>query len=146
VLERCGEYLPGVEPYPAIEAREVPTRHFIGVKDVLASFDLDPDRFRDLNPALLPLVMSGDRRIPAGYRMRIPADVAPDPDAAYAMIPESALHARQVPLQTYTVRRGDSLSTIARRFGTNARELSRINGLTGTLIRPGQVLRLPPRR
>ncbi len=43
----------------------------------------------------------------------------------------------------YRVRRGDSLYSIARRFGTSVRKLKRINGLRSNLIRPGKKLIIP---
>ena len=44
---------------------------------------------------------------------------------------------------THTVRRGDSLTRIARYYGTSVVALKLANGLRGDLIHPGQVLRLP---
>ena len=45
---------------------------------------------------------------------------------------------------TYTVRPGDTLWAIARRFGTMVQELVSLNGIADpNLIYPGQVLRLP---
>jgi len=41
---------------------------------------------------------------------------------------------------TYTVRPGDTLYSIARRFGLSVDALKRMNGLTGTTIMPGQRL------
>ena len=41
---------------------------------------------------------------------------------------------------THTVRRGESLYSIARRYGTGVAELKRINGLSSNLIHPGQTL------
>ena len=43
----------------------------------------------------------------------------------------------------YVVVRGDSLSSIARRHGTSIDELRRLNEIEGSLIRVGQVLRVP---
>lgn len=43
---------------------------------------------------------------------------------------------------THTVRRGDSLTRIARYYGTSVVALKLANGLRGDLIHPGQVLRL----
>lgn len=47
--------------------------------------------------------------------------------------------------QTYTVERGDTLFSIARRHGTTVEELMRLNGLESFLLQPGQVLKLPQR-
>ena len=42
----------------------------------------------------------------------------------------------------YRVRRGDSLSVIAHRFGTSVRQLKNLNSLSGNVIRVGQRLRV----
>ncbi len=44
---------------------------------------------------------------------------------------------------TYRVRAGDTLYDIARRFGTSVRSLRRANGLRGSRIHPGDLLRIP---
>lgn len=43
----------------------------------------------------------------------------------------------------YTVRGGDTLSSIARRFGTTTLAIQQVNGLAGSTIRAGQELKLP---
>ncbi len=43
----------------------------------------------------------------------------------------------------YTVRKGDSLSSIASRNGTSVSALRSANGISGSLIRPGQTLTIP---
>lgn len=45
----------------------------------------------------------------------------------------------------YTVKKGDSLSTIASRNGSSVSAIQRANGISGTLIRPGQSLVIPKR-
>jgi membrane-bound lytic murein transglycosylase D len=47
---------------------------------------------------------------------------------------------------SYRVRQGDSLSVIARRFNLTVEDLQRWNRLSGTLLRPGQILQLSPPR
>jgi len=49
---------------------------------------------------------------------------------------------------TYTVQRGDTLSSIASRFYGNSGEYQKImdaNNMTNTVIHPGQTLRIPPK-
>jgi LysM repeat protein len=44
--------------------------------------------------------------------------------------------------RTYAVRKGDNLSEIAKRFGLTVSRLKSLNGLKGSMIRPGQKLRI----
>jgi LysM repeat protein len=45
----------------------------------------------------------------------------------------------------YTIKKGDSLSTIAARNGTSVAAIKRANGISGTMIREGQKLTIPKR-
>lgn len=45
--------------------------------------------------------------------------------------------------QTYTVVRGDNLYRISQRFGTSVPSIKEANGLTSTVIHPGQQLIIP---
>jgi LysM repeat protein len=45
----------------------------------------------------------------------------------------------------YTVKKGDTLSGIASRYGSSVSGIQRASGISGTLIRPGQVLKVPKR-
>jgi membrane-bound lytic murein transglycosylase D len=44
------------------------------------------------------------------------------------------------------VRKGDTLSNIARQFGVSVSELLRLNGLNTSRIYPGDVLKIPKRQ
>jgi LysM repeat protein len=57
--------------------------------------------------------------------------------------PEVAGDEEEIPLE-YTVRQGDTLSQIARRFQVGLSLLRQLNGLKGDTLRPGQKLRLRP--
>jgi len=56
--------------------------------------------------------------------------------------PEKRPASRQssTPGKTYTIRKGDTLYSIAKRFGLTVEELMQMNRLTGTTIYPGQKL------
>ena len=75
-----------------------------------------------------------DLRVPAGYGDKCLACIASLPQ----YIPPDVVTDR------YTVRPGDNLGAIARRYRTSVDSLARLNSLRSrTLIYPGQVLRVP---
>ncbi len=45
--------------------------------------------------------------------------------------------------RTYVVRLGDTLSAIAKRYGTTVTVIKQYNGLKSEVVVPGQVLRIP---
>jgi membrane-bound lytic murein transglycosylase D len=112
-----------------------------------AAFGISLDALRAANPALVDGVWSGQRLIPAGYALRIPRNpLRPRPDVVLASIPAAERHVEQVREATYRVRRGDTLSRIAARFGVRARDLMAANGIrSANRIRVGQVLEIPGR-
>jgi LysM repeat protein len=74
-----------------------------------------------------------------------PAPVAP---VAPTNTPATAAPTAAAPTDrpdTYTIQQGDSLWTIAHKYGTTVVALRKANGLKkGALLHPGQVLKIPP--
>jgi len=73
------------------------------------------------------------------YHLRIPLGSYPRFAWNYAALPDE----KKQPATTYAVRRGDTLSEIAVRFGTSTATLKRLNGIDGAIIRPGDRLVVP---
>ena len=44
--------------------------------------------------------------------------------------------------KTYTVAEGDTLWKIAQKYGTTVERLQETNGITGSVIRPGDILKI----
>jgi membrane-bound lytic murein transglycosylase D len=76
-----------------------------------------------------------DLRVPVGYGEPCLACIASLP----RYVPPDVVTDR------HTVRGGDTLGAIARRYRTSVDAIKRLNGLRGNLIRVGQVLRVPSR-
>ncbi len=92
---------------------------------------------RDANPRI---PKSGMLRV--GQRLIIPTNgYSPEVRAAVAAT-QGSTHAPARNARTYTVRRGDTLSGIAERYGTTTAALKRLNGLSSNRIVVGQKLRL----
>src|SRR5690606_34673144 len=97
----------------------------------------------ELNPALHADVGRGTLLVPADYPLRVPRGTRSAFEQAFAQLPESRKPARQI-TATYRVARGDTLGTIAARFGTSAAALQRANNLPrADRIFVNQVLEIP---
>jgi membrane-bound lytic murein transglycosylase D len=89
--------------------------------------ELNPAIRRDLTPARGTTVL------------RLPPGTAPRAEAVL----ESTAREKWAPRMLHTVRSGDSLYAIARKYGSSVSDIRQANGLRGSLIRPGQTLVVP---
>jgi len=119
--------------------------HFYRVSSLEQVLGLDASVLRKHNPALREPVWQGEKYVPRGFVLRVPRSLGgASSTRALAAIPARERFVAQRPDTVYTVRRGDTLSTIARRFGVRQSELVALNGLRSRhYLRIGQRLRLP---
>lgn len=112
-----------------------------------SAFGVSLDGLRAANLALVDGVWSGQRLIPKGYALRIPRNpLRADPAVVLASIPPAERHVEQVREATHRVRRGETLSRIAARYGVRTQDLMAANGIrSANRIRVGQVLEIPGR-
>ena len=93
------------------------------------------DELRDLNPAirrdLTPARSTTTLRLPPGTTASAEAALNSTPRDQWA------------PRMIHTVRSGDSLYSIARKYGSSVSAIRQANALRGSLIRPGQNLIVP---
>jgi len=107
------------------------------------SLGLPRETLQTYNPALLPDVWQGRKYVPRGFTLRLPASVS-HADSLMAAIPGSELRSAQTPDLTHKVRKGETVSGIAARYGTSSARIASLNNLSRrNLIRVGQVLKLP---
>lgn len=98
--------------------------------DIAQRYLGDGNRWREIAPPGL----TDPTKLQPGTRLTLPDGGTPQP-------------AQPFETTTYTVRSGDTLGALARRYNTTAAELARLNGIANPdLIRPGQQLRLPQQR
>jgi membrane-bound lytic murein transglycosylase D len=121
------------------------TDAYYPARSLARALGIDRETLRSHNLALRPSVWNGAKLVPKDYALRIPiADLDGPVDAVLAQIPDSERLSRQKRDRFHKVRRGESLSLIARRYGVTQRELVALNNLRSRhRIRAGQVLRLP---
>jgi membrane-bound lytic murein transglycosylase D len=143
VAKHPQQYFPGIVIKKPFEFAEVPIDDFVHISTLEKHFGMSREVIAEYNPSLRRPVISGKKRIPKDYVLKIPMDDKTNPDELYASIPENLKFDKQVRVRWYTVRRGDTLSTIARRQRTSVWKLKQLNVLRGSRIYKGQVLEIP---
>lgn len=136
-------YFGEVQRDRADDSRVVVLPEYVPAAALARVFRVDKARLRELNLPLLAPVWDGQRYVPQGYALRVPADARPTAEALHDLRP-SERFSGQMRSQAYKVRRGDTLGGIARRFGTTKRWLLANNGLRNAHeVKRGLLLRLP---
>jgi len=118
---------------------------FISVTDLSKALGVSSGQISTYNPSLQATVMTGNKLLPKGFQVRLPASMLNGSiDDLIAGIPSSAWQNEQLPDKFHTVRRGDTLSEIADYYKTRVSTLVALNSLSSSnRIRAGQKLRLP---
>jgi membrane-bound lytic murein transglycosylase D len=134
-----------VAPEPPVAYEILVTDHYYRAPTLGRALGVDLDVLREHNLALRPAVWNGAKHVPKGYALRIPRRELRQPlSVALAEIPRVERFAEQERDRFHKVRRGETLSAIARRYGVRESELVAVNGLRSRhRIGVGQVLRLP---
>ena len=125
--------------------QEVQLPSYYTAQGLMTAFGVKNNIFKSLNPALQSTIWSNNKYVPKGYKLRVPLGTRSAViNNLIANIPRDERSTKQKPDVSYKVKRGDSLSKIARRFKVRTSELVAINGLRSQhKIRIGQVLKLP---
>ncbi|MCX6567297.1 MAG: transglycosylase SLT domain-containing protein [Candidatus Aminicenantes bacterium] len=132
--DKYGMTLP--EPYPPLQFDTVRIHHPAKLSVFAAALGLEASELEFLNPELRYQSTPDtpyDLRVPVGTGERLLAAL---PTLPKYVPPEYGMH---------KVKSGETLSTIARRYGTSVQNLQKMNNLRGSLIRTGQTLRIPTR-
>jgi len=145
-IDRNAErYFGPIRPQPTWESDTVVLDHFYEPATLERAFGVDNATLREFNPSLRPSVWTGSKYVPRGFALALPKNTLKlAASEALASIPARQRKAEQHRDRYYKVRRGDTLSRIAQRYGVRERELVSINNLRSRhQIRAGQVLVLP---
>lgn len=112
--------------------------------EIADHFDVPPDLLAALNPAFRPPVLKGLKRVPKGLAVRLPANEWQTHLAKNTLFPVSRCAERQRPSNVYRVKRGDTLTGIARKKDVRLADLVAANDLDPRKpLRVRQKLRIP---
>jgi membrane-bound lytic murein transglycosylase D len=136
-----------IERRAPIEFEVVQIQHYVPYEALARCAGISETEFRTLNPGYRPEVLDGRLHVPPQTSIRVPVGKGQSFMAAYLALGEDQRFSQQrFYYVRYRVQRGDSLGTIARRYGVGVTSLKQANGIgSRSLIRAGQVLRIPPR-
>jgi membrane-bound lytic murein transglycosylase D len=108
------------------------------LKGISKATGIDLSELRVLNPELRYQILPTEN-----YTLRVPIGSQEAVTANLETIPIARLPQRSY--IWHRVRRGESLSTIARRYRTSVSKIKRANNLRGSMIRAGKKLKIPQR-
>ncbi len=125
-----------VDQEPPIGYDTVTVRECVDLNVVASCVDTTFDYLKKLNPALLRWCTPPDRNfwvlnIPEGKRAKFIEE--------YAKVPQG----EKMTWLHHRIRSGETLSTIAHRYGVNVSEIKRFNNIRGSLIRAGHSIVIP---
>jgi membrane-bound lytic murein transglycosylase D len=134
------QYFPGLERDAAVPIKEVEVTGKTTLARVIAISGLSREEFLSWNPAL----NLSTRSIPAGYRVKVPTDRNAEPLVQVAAQKTKA-HPKAGPqIVHHRVKRGDTISQIAQRYGASVKRILQVNNLRhARLLRVGTTLRIP---
>jgi membrane-bound lytic murein transglycosylase D len=144
--ENPEKFFGALERRPEQKFRELTMPAYVRLATLERALGIDREQLRPLNPAWRPTIYSGTRLVPRGYRLRLPADTAErwTAELLTSKLPANELYAGQVTPRQHRVRRGETVSAIAQRYGMTAARLAEMNGISATAqLRAGRRLNLP---
>lgn len=138
-------YFPRLVPYAPIDYEIIVLDSYVPADPLVAALGISQAELARHNPALQPTVWQGSKHLPRQYQLRLPRGLLKTPlPELIASLPGDAHYAEQLPDLFHTIAPGDTLSEIARAYGTRVSTLVALNGLGSShRIRAGQQLRLP---
>ena len=137
-------HFPETAPRPELRSDIFVPDQYVSIRSLASASSIDLDTLKLHNPSLSSQVWAGHLFLPKGYGLRVPEGLHGEIKTAYAGLPAGRKSAHQVGFR-YRVRSGDTLASIAGKFGSSVRALQNANKISNpNRIRIGQSLLIPP--
>lgn len=142
VAKNADSYFGRLKTQRPVKGRETVLQGYASITDISRHFGVSIETLKQFNPALRPPVYRGQKYVPKGYTLRLPAGQSVE--TASLKLPENIYQSRQKHSSIYLVRKGDTVGRIARIHGIRTDDIIIANNLgSRALILPGQNLRIP---
>jgi len=127
-----------------LPTQEVVMAGYGSLPEMARQLDLKLAVLRDLNPALRNPVLRGQKYVPRGFHLKLPAQSGRDWQIVIAELAPKIYKNYQKRSRIYTVRKGDTTGEIARNHGVKLNDLIAANNLDArATIHIDQNLRIP---
>ncbi|GAK60254.1 lytic transglycosylase catalytic [Candidatus Vecturithrix granuli] len=144
VCLRYTEYFGEIEMHPPLKLAQVTIPDYVEAKTLVKYTQLSLAELKNLNPALHPSVFTHGNFLPREYTLNIRAANKTAFENGYASIPSSLKYQYLSVKATHSVEKGQTLSSIAKRYGTSISAIMKANGITNSRkIKVGQKLKIP---
>ena len=139
------KYFGALQKQSEARFQEVQLPAYVPMATLERTLKIDAERLRALNPALLRSVWDGQQRVPKAYHLRLPLDGTP---WTRELLAQRLSPAEMFPGQSspphYRVQRGDTLASVAQRYGVTAETLARLNHVrTSARLHAGRTITVP---
>ena len=143
--ENPRKYFPVLNYHQPMKYNEVVLDRYIRPAVLSKYLGVSQKELEQLNPSLRATVFHRNMSIPSGFLLRIPSSLLPEAaKGKIAVIPSSLKSTKSSDFLYYSVKRGDTLYRIARRFRVSSGTLLAVNNIRRkNRIYIGQVLRIP---
>jgi membrane-bound lytic murein transglycosylase D len=127
-----------------LQIQEVVLDGYGSLPEIARQLDLKLGVLRNLNPALRDPVIRGQKYVPRGFRLKLPAQPDRDWQRVIAELAPKIYKNYQKRSRIYTVRKGDTAGDIARNHGVNLNDLIAANNLDArATIHIDQIIKIP---
>jgi len=139
------KYFGALQRNGEVRFHELQLPAYVPATSLERALKIDGATLRALNPALLPSVWNGAQRVPKAYRLRLPVeDGTWTRDLLAERLAPGEMFTAQRGPQRYRVQAGDTLASLAERYGVPIESLARLNRIrTSAGLRPGRVISVP---
>lgn len=138
------EYFGELDLEAPLPLTQITLDHYVLASTLEKYTPLTAADIKELNPAIHSSAFNSGNYVPKGASLNIPVQHAAAFATAYAAIPDT-LKLQAITVR-HRVRKGETLSTIAQKYGTRTTTLANLNNISNpSKIRIGQVLEVPGR-
>ncbi len=141
IIESPEKYgLGGISVYPPVEYETVEVEKQLHLKDIAKAIDVSQAALQELNPELRYQLIPDN----APYALKVPKGKGNVLVAKLDALPAYVPSQKKIKIAYHRVRHGETLSTIAHRYGTSVSRIAKANKISRrNIIRAGRTLIIP---